>query len=48
MDRPGVTTNPIGSRYWKHRGNADNIVRIDIPSENINEGSNARRYKSNG
>ena len=38
MDRPGVTTNPIGSRYWKHRGNADNIVRIDIPSENINEG----------
>ena len=23
MDRPGVTTNPIGSRYWKHGGNAD-------------------------
>ena len=38
MDRPGVTTNPIGSRYWKRHGRADNIVRINIPSENINEG----------
>ena len=38
MDRPGVTTNPIGSRYWKHGGHADNIVRINIPTENINEG----------
>jgi len=38
MDRPGVTTNPIGSRYYKHGGNADNIVRINIPTQNINEG----------
>ena len=38
MDRPGVTINPIGSRYWKHGGQADNIVRINIPTENINEG----------
>ena len=38
MDRPGVTTNPIGSRYWKHGGHADNIVRINIPTQNINEG----------
>jgi len=25
-------------RYWKRSGRADNIVRINIPSENINEG----------
>ena len=25
-------------RYWKRSGQADNIVRINIPSENINEG----------
>ena len=25
-------------RYWKRGGRADNIVRINIPSENINEG----------
>ena len=38
MDRPGVTSNPIGSRYWKRGGRADNIVRINIPTQNINEG----------
>ena len=25
-------------RYWKRGGRGDNIVRINIPSENINEG----------
>ena len=25
-------------RYWKRSGQADNIVRINIPSENVNEG----------
>ena len=38
MDEPGVTTNPIGSRYWKRGGRADNIVRINIPTQDKNEG----------
>ena len=38
MDRPGVTTNPIGSRYWKHGGHADHVVRINIPTQDKNEG----------
>jgi hypothetical protein len=38
MHKPGVTTNPIGSRYWERGGRADNIVRIDIPSEDVNGG----------
>jgi len=38
MDRPGVTSNPIGSRYWTRGGRADNIVRINIPTQNKNEG----------
>ena len=48
MDRPGVTTNPIGSRYWKRGGRADNVVRIDIPSENINEGRMREEIKVMG
>jgi len=38
MHKPGVTTNPIGSRYWERGGRADNIVRINIPSEDVNGG----------
>ena len=38
MHEPGVTSNPIGSRYWKHGGHVDHVVRINIPTENINEG----------
>ena len=38
MDRPGVTTNPIGSRYWKRGGRVDHVVRINIPTQDKNEG----------
>lgn len=42
-DKPG-NLNKTGQndyekgRYWRRGGGADNIVRINIPSENINEG----------